>query len=189
MRLLKTVLDFYLRSSLHVAVCFVALLRIVKAYGVFYFKPELYVLAFCLIVVSYNLYSDYAIKRTITCSWHRPDWILYLLRSIQLISFVFALCIPFEIRDLKYDSFKVKTLPQVIGIKNTKRLGYTLVSVLLFIQFLIYTQTNLLELDIILTFIVLGMAIYFSDKFKSDYYASFFVEAIPLLWLGMYWVF
>ncbi|GAK93343.1 hypothetical protein JCM19298_2062 [Nonlabens ulvanivorans] len=33
---------------------------------------------------------------------------------------------------------------------------------------------------------ITGVAIWFSDKFKSDHYASLFVEAIPLLWLTMH---
>ena len=41
------------------------------------------------------------------------SWSLILANSL----FVFSITIPFDIRDLKYDSYKYKTLPQILGLK------------------------------------------------------------------------
>ncbi|WP_146250794.1 UbiA prenyltransferase family protein [Nonlabens dokdonensis] len=117
-------------------------------------------------------------------------YFLYFIDVLQLFLLIIALCIPFEIKDLKYDSVVLKTLPQLVGTYNSKILGVlicVLYVVIEFIQFGFSTDMNFMITYFILT--LTAIAIWFSDKVKSDYYASFFVEAIPVLWLGFYWVF
>lgn len=116
--------------------------------------------------------------------------ILYLWTS--LFFFVQALCIPFEIRDIKYDQRITDNLAKVLGVFKIKLLGYLfLVFSFLFLNLywnwsmFLVTPYGLIE---IIVFAITALSIYFSDKVKSDYYASFFVEAIPVLWLGLYWV-
>ena len=46
------------------------------------------------------------------------DFLNSFLLFIQRFIFVIAYTIPFEIRDLKYDSLNLKTMPQVFGIKK-----------------------------------------------------------------------
>ncbi|KQC33285.1 hypothetical protein AAU57_08110 [Nonlabens sp. YIK11] len=104
-------------------------------------------------------------------------------RLIQYSLFVIALCIPFEIRDLKYDSPKLRTLPQLVGSQNSEIIGLMLIAICALLEYLMTPGFNIQS---IITYIILGitaMAIIGSDKVKSDYYASFFVEAIPALWL------
>lgn len=279
MRLLKNVLDFYIRSSLHVAVCFVALLYMVSVTGTFFATYSLYIVSFCSILVGYNLmkYVELIVKRkpfrfksiiiissltaaitgigflalenykvwlvflllvlvsmfyAIPLFYHRSwrqypylkvlsvvmCWMLLLyaypyfssfsLEAIftdaynfnkrifyteigTMFLFIYGLCIPFEIRDLKYDAIQLQTIPQKIGVKKTKILGVIILISALIIHHLgdyhSYFNPDL-ELDYIFTTIVIitVAAIWFSDTFKSDYYASFFVEAIPVLWLGLY---
>jgi hypothetical protein len=109
------------------------------------------------------------------------------LRAAQLVIFVLALCIPFEIRDLKYDEITLRTLPQLVGIKTAKIIGLLLLLHIPLLEFLEENTSTFLGVEVLVIITITGMAIWFSDQFKTDYYASFFVEAIPVLWLFLLW--
>lgn len=102
---------------------------------------------------------------------------------LQNFVFVLALMIPFEIRDLKFDSIKLATIPQQIGVKKTKILGVLLL--LIFLGLNIFKEeiiTIYLYKEIIMTFILM-LFILFSTKYRNTYYTSFWVEALPIFWL------
>ena len=105
---------------------------------------------------------------------------------VKYLLFVIALCVPFEIRDLKYDADNLKTLPQLIGVKRTKYIGLALLFACGFTE--LYQLENSFQESIttVVVLIITALSIWLADKFKSDYYASLFVEAIPVLWLGLY---
>ena len=68
----------------------------------------------------------------IAAIWTSSTMFLLLLENNQLINqniilhlftrflFVFAICIPFDIRDIKYDNIKLKTIPIVFGVSKSK---------------------------------------------------------------------
>lgn len=275
---LNRLFDFYIKSSLHVAVCFAALAGVYnETYG-FYVSLTYYIFLFCGALSGYNLIkygflwlktpvrvawlikiiTSVAMLVALWCTWdfglyawflllitiiislvyvlpiwkgkglryspffklfsvsivwalliiaipqflqHDP-WITSMVRNesslslkpsdlielhtLKIFILVLALCIPFEIRDLKYDDKILHTLPQVLGVKSSKKTG--LILCLLYMTGIFY-DFNLSEQFQIMEFIVicvLALSIWFSDKFKTDYYASFFVEAIPLLWFGLH---
>lgn len=102
---------------------------------------------------------------------------------LQNFVFVLALMIPFEIRDLKFDSIKLATIPQQIGVKKTKILGMLLL--LIFLGLNVFKEeiiTIYLYKEIIMTFILM-LFILFSTKYRNTYYTSFWVEALPIFWL------
>lgn len=102
---------------------------------------------------------------------------------LQNFVFVLALMIPFEIRDLKFDSIKLATIPQQIGVKKTKILGVLLL--LIFLGLNIFKEeiiTIYLYKEVIMTFILM-LFILFSTKYRNTYYTSFWVEALPIFWL------
>lgn len=110
---------------------------------------------------------------------------------IFLISFFFitALVLPFDIRDMKFDT--VQTFPKLIGIQNTKYLAYLFVFIacILSIFYLKIQFSFCFFLASILTYIL----IYFSENKRHDTYFSFWVETcsgLPLLflWLLNYFV-
>jgi len=278
MRLLKRILDFYIKSSLHVAACFAALAIVYnESYG-FYVPFRYYVFLFCAALAGYNLikygllwlkkpiktewvikamtivatcialactldFSLYAwslliITIIINCVYVLPIWkgkglryspffklfsvsivwailiigipqflqydafstpsrmsefslsfessALIEIHTLKIFILVLALCIPFEIRDLKYDDENLHTLPQVLGVKLSKRTGFLLCGFYLaciFYDLNLVEQYNIIESIMVL---IIGLSIWFSDQFKTDYYVSFFVEAIPVLWLILY---
>src|SRR5690554_6677054 len=57
----------------------------------------------------------------------QPSGIVLL---VQRFFFVLVLLVPFEIRDLQYDPPELRTLPQKIGIRNTKFLGLGLLIII-----------------------------------------------------------
>ena len=105
-----------------------------------------------------------------------------LFICLQRILLVIALMIPFEIRDLKYDSKKLETLPQLLGIKKTKLLGFGLLVIFTIVEFLLETNELSLIPGSISIAGITGYAIFKSSTKQHKYFASFFVEAIPVLW-------
>ncbi|WP_336065228.1 hypothetical protein [Mesoflavibacter sp. CH_XMU1404-2] len=102
---------------------------------------------------------------------------------LQNFVFVLALMIPFEIRDLKFDSIKLATIPQQIGVKKTKILGVLLLLIFLGLNFFKEEIiTHFLYKEVIMTFILM-LFVLFSSKKRNKYYTSFWVEALPIFWL------
>ena len=108
--------------------------------------------------------------------------IYYYLMLAQRFMLVLALIIPFEIRDLTYDSAALGTLPQVLGIKKTKLFGLSMVLGCVILEVLkteTFSAYSIVQYCILL---ITAFAILKSSTKQSSYYASFFVEGIPILW-------
>ncbi|SNR52970.1 hypothetical protein SAMN06265371_104333 [Lutibacter agarilyticus] len=101
------------------------------------------------------------------------------IEFMQRVLFLIAITLPFDIRDLPSDSEELKTIPQVLGVHNTKIIGTLLLVFFVLLGFVV--QTNLITTFIIA--IVTGLFLWFSTVNNSRYYASFWVEAIPIFWL------
>ncbi|WP_296379497.1 hypothetical protein [Winogradskyella sp.] len=102
---------------------------------------------------------------------------------LQRFCFVIVLMLPFEIRDLKYDSLKLATIPQKIGTKKTKIIGLLLLLVFLFLEFLkVKNDYSSIISTLIITLLTLMLLVLSSEK-QSKYYSAFLVEAIPIVWL------
>jgi hypothetical protein len=101
--------------------------------------------------------------------------------GFQRYLFVLVATLPFEIRDMKSDDNNLSTWPQKWGIRNTKILGTVLISIFLGLE-LIYFPS----LDIKTTLFVACVLTIFLIKSKAEqskFFSSFWVEAIPILWL------
>ena len=111
-------------------------------------------------------------------------WILVL----QRIFIVIVLMLPFEIRDLDVDQLYLSTIPQKIGIQNTKIIGYALLGDSILLEFFKH-QFNLNRF-LILTFSVVLLAVFLakSTKKRNRYYSVFWVEAIPIIVLILVFV-
>ncbi|QWX83040.1 hypothetical protein H0I23_11280 [Cellulophaga sp. HaHaR_3_176] len=105
-----------------------------------------------------------------------------IIETIQRFLIVLILLIPFEIRDLAYDSPDLKTIPQRFGVANTKVFGSFIVVVFFALTFL---KESILPLDIIakgVLFILLGFCMFITKRDQKKYYASFWIESIPIFW-------
>lgn len=118
-------------------------------------------------------------------SFSTDVWIMAGQRFIL----VMLLMLPFEIRDLQYDSLKLSTIPQKIGVKNTKLMGVLMGVLFFMLEFLKHELSYRLILITLAVTLVILIFIAFSNKTRSDNYSSFWVESVPILWLMLHLIF
>jgi hypothetical protein len=108
--------------------------------------------------------------------------------SIQRFILIFVLILIFEIIDLRFDNPNLRTVPQQIGVKNTKILGYVLLVVFcgleVFNNYLnisgnINSCFQFLSLPLIFAIVI---ALAFANEHRSKYYTSFWAESVPIFW-------
>ncbi len=106
-----------------------------------------------------------------------------IITAIQRCLFIIVLMLPFEIRDLRYDSLKLSTIPQKIGVKQTKIIGSTLLVVFFFLGFM---KEEIDLIHIIILMIITGITLLFLIFSKTEQgksYSAFWVEGVPIIWL------
>ncbi len=134
---------------------------------------KIYVIAFvwtCVTVIIPLLNENHEINQNV------------LVESVQRYLYVFTAMLPFEIRDMQYDSLKLSTIPQRIGIIKTKILG-TLSALLIFL--IEFSRANIVANKLIILGVVCLLLILFlgfSRVKQPSYYSGFLVEGIPILW-------
>ena len=119
------------------------------------------------------------------------------LKFGQRFLLVIILILIFEIIDLKTDDPSLMTVPQKIGVKQTKKLGYILLIIFCGLEFFnsnininfnkingnINFQSMVLQLALIFAIaIVSALFTFFAHPNRSKYYTSFWVESIPIFW-------
>lgn len=112
-----------------------------------------------------------------------------LLTFLQRIMIVIALILPFEIRDVPYDSLYLKTLPQQLGLKTTKLIGEGVLLFCLVFEFFKQDYAVAYILSLIFFCVVLGWLIVISKKEQTRYFSSFWVEGLPILWFAIFILF
>jgi hypothetical protein len=112
----------------------------------------------------------------------------FYLKSLQRFILVFVLILIFEIIDLKHDDPHLKTVPQQIGVKRTKILGYILLLVFCLLEIfnsngkdILITNYFSLSLQLIIA-VIMTLFLYFSNENKSKYFSAFWAESIPIVW-------
>ena len=108
-----------------------------------------------------------------------------LIICVQRFMVVLVLMLPFEIRDLNYDSLKLTTMPQRIGVKKTKFFGAGLLFICFCLEFFKDAITQKTVWVFFIINLVMFFLVFFSNKKQSKYYASFWVEGLPIVWLLM----
>src|SRR5690606_1797923 len=103
------------------------------------------------------------------------DVIIVLL---QRFAFVMVLMLPFEIRDLQYDSVQLSTIPQKIGVKPTKIMGLLLLIVFYILNFFKDTINNELLLSYLAVALITASFLLLSKERQPKFYSSFCVESI-----------
>lgn len=106
-----------------------------------------------------------------------------LLDFVQRFCLIIALILPFEIRDLKFDRAQLETIPQRIGVSNSKILGYILLFLVLLLEVL--KDITAYSLSLFAIALVTAYVLKISKTEQSPLFSSFWVEAIPILWLGL----
>jgi len=117
--------------------------------------------------------------------WSTSIWLSF----IQRILLVIVLILPFEVRDLAFDVVALRTLPQQFGIKKAKGIGIMLLVICMLLEGFKYPIASPHLWSLFLVCVLLGGLLVVSKMKQSRYFASFFVEGIPILWLGVYLLF
>lgn len=107
------------------------------------------------------------------------------LEFFQRIFILLAITIPFDIRDMNTDSKSLKTLPQILGITSSKVLGILLLFGVVLLEILKENFTYIGFLIVLIISIISGLFLWFSSPKRSRYYTSFWVESVPVIWLGL----
>lgn len=114
------------------------------------------------------------------------DWDFWINFS-QRFLLVLILILPFEIRDLQWDDKSLRTLPQVLGIRNTKKVGIAM-TVIFFLLTFLKDSIHPMEIGMRLVLAIVLVLVLISDKrMRSRYFVSFWVEAIPIFWFLLFW--
>ena len=111
----------------------------------------------------------------------------FAVTYIQRMFLVLVLILPFEIRDMQWDDKSLRTLPQVLGEKVTRRLGIGLTLIFFLMTFLkdeIHPQEITLRL---MVSVILIFALSSNKRLQSKYFVMFWVEAIPIFWFCLFW--
>lgn len=104
----------------------------------------------------------------------------HFLFFFQQFLLVTVWTLPFDLRDLKHDPIELRTIPQVLGVKNTKITG----GVLLILYGLIscYTVPFSRFGMVFLLLFFLGIFLIFSKRDQSVCYTTLWGEGIPVFW-------
>jgi hypothetical protein len=108
-----------------------------------------------------------------------------IIEFVQRFIFVLVLTLPFDIRDARFDTYQLATIPQVIGIKRSRVFGVFLLSLVVLFEFL--KTPLLIDQALILAGISILTAFFVMQSVvkQTQYYASFWVESIPIIWCGL----
>lgn len=112
---------------------------------------------------------------------HIPSFLIFLERGM----FVFAITIPFDIRDLTIDQHNaVKTLPAYLGINNSKKLAIACLAIMLVLVYLNYCLTVYTTWQVagfILSALISAWLIMQSDRMMHDYYFTGLMDGMMIL--------
>lgn len=105
-----------------------------------------------------------------------------LITFLQRFFFVLTITIPFDIRDMQHDAKSLKTLPQIFGITQSKRIGVLFLMLFLGLNFLKSTiDTTQLRVEFLIVIVSLVLLMRTTSN-QHKYYSALFVEAIPIVW-------
>ncbi len=193
---LKAITAFSLASLLLVIFCFFKLQNTAKISAlIFLVFTILYTLPFFPNKKNARNWAGFKIY-IVTICWVGVTVILPILNSevaiqnayymitLERFLLIFTLILIFEIIDLKTDDPHLKTVPQQIGVKRTKILGFVLLTAFCGLGFF-NSNSNIQISGLLLNFViatVIALFLFVANENRSKYYTSFWVESAPIFW-------
>ena len=111
-------------------------------------------------------------------SFDSEVWIVFWQRFL----IIFAITIPFDIRDIQLDSPDLATLPQTFGLEKSKAIAVFALAA--FIVLFYQGDFSGMERGIGLSIALISAGFVLkAGVHQNRYYSSFWVEAIPIIWL------
>ena len=117
--------------------------------------------------------------------FERPIAFDNYIMTLQFGLFVMSITLPFDIRDLQYDSLDLNTIPQRIGVRKTKVLGICCLTLIVLLEFFKDNLHFHELLALIVMCIIASLTVVFSKTNQGKYYSSFWVESLPIVWCGL----
>tara|TARA_B110000444_G_C18768737_1_gene561378 strand:- start:465 stop:1277 length:813 start_codon:yes stop_codon:yes gene_type:complete len=107
-----------------------------------------------------------------------------IFHLIARFLFVFAITIPFDIRDLKYDAQNFRTIPLFFGALKSQFIAISALFICTVIAIFQYFENALIYpnlLALILLYFMSSILIVKSDESKGEFHFSFWVESLSIL--------
>ena len=106
----------------------------------------------------------------------------YYVSIISRTCFILAITIPFDIRDIEHDRFKLNTIPLVFGVEVAKKIALTFLALYLCIECYLYLQNFAFNFIISASFCFLYSFFIVKNLNKNvgDYYYSFWLESCSI---------
>ena len=108
---------------------------------------------------------------------------------LQRLILVVVLTLPFEIRDLEYDNVRLGTIPQKLGVFKTKIFGSVLIFIIFCADLLQNSFSSKEFFSLLVMLAISGFFLWSAGTKQGRYYSSFWVEALPVFYLGVYLLF
>ena len=112
-----------------------------------------------------------------------------LVDFLQRLMLVLVLTLPFEIRDLRFDEETLGTIPQRLGTFMTKVFGTILLFIIFSIELVQKSFSSDEFLALFIALILTGIFLWSTNENQKKYYCSFWVEGVPVFYLGVYCLF
>tara|TARA_B100001093_G_scaffold389257_1_gene375459 strand:- start:10056 stop:10913 length:858 start_codon:yes stop_codon:yes gene_type:complete len=110
---------------------------------------------------------------------------LYFLALFERFLFIFAITIPFDIRDVNYDASHLATIPQYFGINTAKWMALLSIlscELILFYRFFFNNDLNLIgAISIYITYELSFILIYRCSLYSKERYFTIGVEGMSIL--------
>ncbi len=107
-----------------------------------------------------------------------------IIAFIQCFLFIIAITLPFDIRDLKYDeSSNLKTIPQLVGIKNTIIISEILLIGSLACFYFLELESHILVALTVGHLITMTIIALTNKNRKELFYAGWIESTVIILWL------
>lgn len=104
------------------------------------------------------------------------------IASVQRFLFVMVLILPFDIRDVGEDTKQLGTVPQLVGIENTRNIGILLLVIILLLELIQPIHGGSQFIVLFTTSILTAWLIHRSAYSQNKYLTSFWVEGVPIFW-------
>ena len=159
--------------------CLLSLLYVLPIWKGYRLRDLHYVKIF-LIAITWSWITVFLVALELGMLWSKPMYVMLVERAF----FVFAITIPFDIRDLEIDAFnKVKTLPAALGVRNSQRLAVLCLLVMVLLALLnyywdVYSLMNLIAL--VTSACLSGVLIFFSNRVQHDYFFTGLVDGMMI---------
>ena len=114
-------------------------------------------------------------------AWTTDVWLLFVHR----LCFVFSITIPFDIRDLKYDSLQLKTIPTVFGEEKARYIAYAALGMYELLVVAQFIFGDIMDVRALIALLCTSAATAYllikSTSDKGEYHFAFWVEGASAL--------